>query len=276
MNTIPLLLNTSDGLTLRGNIWETEGQPKAALCLIHGHGEHIGRYLHVAQAFTQAGYALLGMDLRGHGKSDGPRGHIPAYSSLMDDLHLLLENASKRYSEAPLVLYGHSLGGNLVLNYALRQEHDLQAVIATGPWLRLAFEPPLIKITLGHLMNRLYPAFSQPSGVDTTALSHDPAVVTAYKADPLVHDRISARLFMDIHTAGLWALDHAGSLPTPTLLMHGTEDRLTSAQASEEFARRAGKICTLRLWEGLFHEIHNEPEKEDVLAEILSWLNDHL
>jgi alpha-beta hydrolase superfamily lysophospholipase len=194
----------------------------------------------------------------------------------MDDLNLLLESAGKRYPEVPLVFYGHSLGGNLVLNYALRQEHDLQAVIATGPWLRLAFEPPPIKILLGRLMNRLYPAFSQPSGLDTAALSHDPAVVATYEADPLVHDRISARLFMGIHTAGLWALEHAGSLHTPTLLMHGTEDRLTSAQASEEFARRAGEICTLRLWEGLFHEIHNEPEKEEVIAEILSWLDDHL
>ncbi len=109
-------------------------------------------------------------------------------------------------------------------------------------------------------MNHLWPTFSQASGLDTQALSRDPAVVRAYENDPLVHARVSARLFVSTYQAGLWALDHAAEFPLPLLLMHGTADRLTSVEASRQFARRGSGDCTFKLWEGFYHEIHNEPE----------------
>ena len=122
--------------------------PKAAIMLVHGHGEHVARYDHVAAALTEKGYAMLGFDLRGHGKSGGPRGHTPSYDALMDDIASFSQQTDQRYAGLPRFLYGHSLGGNLVLNYALRRKPDLHGVIATGPWLKLAFDPPASQVTL--------------------------------------------------------------------------------------------------------------------------------
>jgi alpha-beta hydrolase superfamily lysophospholipase len=125
-------------------------------------------------------------------------------------------------------------------------------------------------------MYNLWPTFSMANELDRQGLSRDPEVVRAYEEDPLVHDRVSARLAMDMLQAGVWALEHAGELSLPLLLMHGGADRLTSAQASREFAAQAGNVCTLRIWDGFYHEIHNEPEQEQVFEYLLEWLNDKL
>jgi alpha-beta hydrolase superfamily lysophospholipase len=125
-------------------------------------------------------------------------------------------------------------------------------------------------------MYRILPAFSMSNELDRDALSRDPQVVHAYNTDPLVHDRISARLAIDMLDSGLWLLENAKSLRLPTLLVHGTEDRVCSAPASQEFAQNVGEICLLKLWEGLYHEIHNEPEKEEVIGFTLEWINKQL
>ncbi len=277
MKPIHFSLTTDDHVKLHGVAYEPEGTLRGVVCLVHGLGEHTERYLHVGETFSRAGYALVGCDLRGHGRSEGLRGHTPSYERLLDDITTVLNHIQMSYGERPLAIYGHSLGGNLSLNYLLRRSFpNLRGGIITGPWLRLAFEPPAIKVVLGRLMNRLFPAFIQPSGLDTKALARDEAVVTAYETDPLVHDRISARLFMEAYQAGLWALEHAADLRLPVLLMHGTADRLTSAEASREFAERAGDRVTLRLWNDFYHEIHNESEKAEVLATMVAWLQEHL
>jgi alpha-beta hydrolase superfamily lysophospholipase len=167
------------------------------------------------------------------------------------------------------------LGGNLVLNYALRRRPRLAGVIATSPLLRLAFQPPAVKVTLGRIMNSLWPAFSQASGLETKALSRDPEVVRVYENDPLVHDHVSARMFMSFYQAGLWALEHAAEFPLPLLIMHGSADRLTSAEASREFADHVPGDCTFKLWDGLYHETHNEPQKQEVFNFLLTWLKAH-
>jgi len=264
-----------DKLEMAARGWTTEN-PKAVICLVHGLGEHINRYNHVGQAFTNAGYALQGFDLRGHGLSGGQRGHVPSYESLLDDIGDFLADAQKRYPGLPLFLYGHSLGGNLAINYALRFPANLNGLIATSPLLKLAFEPAPAQLTLAKVMNNIVPSFSQPSGLEQAAISRDPEIVRAYAADPLVHDKITARLFTVLHASGLWALEHAAGLKVPTLLMHGSADRLTSPEASKEFARTAGSIVTLRIWDGFYHELHNEPEKAAVLKVMIDWLNEHL
>jgi alpha-beta hydrolase superfamily lysophospholipase len=256
--------------------WGPEKKPKAVICLMHGLGEHIGRYKHVGEALTQAGYALLGFDLRGHGNSAGPRGHSPSYEALMDDIAAFLDQAAERFPKLPYFLYGHSLGGNLVLNYTLRRKPKLAGVIATGPWLKLAFEPPAMKVKLGRVMDKIAPGFTQASGLETAALSHDPKVVRAYEKDPLVHDKISARLFVAIYESGQWALAHAAKFPLPLLLMHGSADRLCSAEATRQFAKTAGKNVTLDVWEGWYHEIHNEPEQSKVFKVMTKWLDEQL
>jgi len=276
METFEWNWKTLDGLQMYSKGWVPKGKPKASICLVHGHGEHIGRYEHVAAALTEKGYVMLGFDLRGHGRSAGPRGHTPSYEALMDDITAFFGQIEGRYPDLPRFLYGHSLGGNLVLNYALRRKPALRGVIATGSWLKLAFEPPASKVSLGKMMNNILPSFTQSSGLETAALSHDPAVVEAYENDPLVHDKISTRLFVSTYDSGLWALGHAAEFPLPLLLMHGTADRLTSAEASRQFAEAGGKQVTLKLWEGWYHEIHNEPENTQVFKVMTDWLDKHL
>ncbi len=263
---------TGDGLQLYAQGWQPETEIKAVVCLVHGLGEHGGRYAHLAAFLSQAGYVLLVSDLRGHGKSQGQRGYASSFGVLLDDISHLLEEAAKRHPGRPHFLYGHSLGGSLVLDYALRRRPQLAGVIATGPVLRTAFEPPAWKVTLGKIMYRLWPALSMSNELDRQGLSRDPKVVRAYNSDPLVHDRVTARLGIDLLQSGLWAMEHAAEFPLPLLLMHGAADRITSAQASREFAAKAGDRCTLKIWDGLYHEIHNEPEKEHVFAFLLEWL----
>jgi len=266
---------TKDGLTLLGRVWQTKGDPKGVVNLVHGLGEHSGRYAHIAEALTKAGYHFIGFDLRGHGLSEGKRGHTPNYEYLMDDVALFLEKSHGFFGgDQPHFLYGHSLGGSIVLNYGLRRKPELAGVIATDPALALSFEPPKAKVTLGRMLAQIAPAFTMNNTLDVNALARDAAVVKAYQDDVLVHERLSAKLSMELLNSGQYALDHAAEWQLPLLLMHGTEDRITSCKASEAFASRAGASVTLKLWDGYFHEIHNDLGKEEVIAAMIAWLNE--
>jgi alpha-beta hydrolase superfamily lysophospholipase len=165
------------------------------------------------------------------------------------------------------------MGGNQAINYVLRSPQGLKAVIATGPWLRLAFDPPAAQVIAAKLLNSIASSFSMANGLSQTSLSRDPEVVSKYAADPLVHDKISPRLYTGIYGSGLWALEHAAELKIPMLLMHGSGDKITSAPASQEFAQKAGNLVTLRIWDGFYHEIHNEPEKAEVIQVMVDWLD---
>lgn len=256
--------------------WEPTAAPRAVAALVHGQGEHTGRYAHVGARFAEAGFALMGFDLRGHGKSDGPRGHSPNYEALMKDIDDFLAQVEERYPDIPRFLYGHSAGGNLVLNYALRRKPDLLGVIATGPWLRLAFQPPAFQLFMAGVLNRIFPALKQNAGLNYEVLTHDADIVAAAGEDPLNHGTITVRHFFDMHESGLWALEHASEFPLPLLLMHGAADQVTSEAASREFAERAGNRVTYRAWEGLYHEIHNEPNRAEVLRVMTDWMTDRL
>lgn len=256
--------------------WEPKGPPRAVAALVHGLGEHTGRYAHVGAAFTEAGLALMGFDLRGHGKSGGRRGDAPSYATLMNDVDAFLNRVETRYPAVPRFLYGHSLGGNLVLNYVLRRAPDLIGVIASSPWLRLAFEPSAFRVALGRLLYRVFPSLTQSAGLGADALSRDPEMRTAATSDPLSHGKISVRYYFDIRDSGEWALEHAGELVLPLLLMHGTADRITSIEASRLFVGRVGERATFRTWEGFYHELHNEVGRSEVIAAIIDWMNARL
>jgi alpha-beta hydrolase superfamily lysophospholipase len=264
----------NDGIPLWGSAWRPP-EPRAAVALVHGIGEHSGRYGHVADALNGVGYALVAFDLRGHGHSGGQRGHAPDYEAFLNDIDLLLQEARRRFPGLPLFLYGHSMGGNLALNYCLRRRPALAGAVVTSPWLALARRPPRWKLTLGGLLERVRPAFTLSRGNDPTALSSDPAVVAAYRGDPLVHDRISARLYAAMMAAGAEALAHAARFPLPLLLMHGAADAVTSPFATQAFCNTAPN-CTFRLWPRLHHELHNERGRDEVLATIVAWLDEQM
>jgi alpha-beta hydrolase superfamily lysophospholipase len=267
---------TKDGLEMFARTWEPVKSPKAVVCLVHGLGEHIGRYDHVGAALTEAGFAMLGFDLRGHGRSEGSRGYSPGYQALMDDINDFIKLAKDKFPGKPVFLYGHSLGGNQVINFTLRRKPEIQGVIATGPWLELAFKPPSAQVFLARVMAGIYPGFSQSNGLDTSALSRVSSVEQAYINDPLVHNKISAKLFLETYESGLWALDHASEFPLPLLLMHGTADRICSVEGSRKFAQANPEKVKEVFLDGWFHEIHNEADADLVFSRITDFMEKNI
>ena len=266
-------LATSDGLHLSGISYTPTGEMKGVVVLLHGMGEHFGRYKHVADFFSTIKYATAGMDHRGHGNSGGKKGHTSSYDQLMNDIDLLMNKTKEMFPGKPIVLYGHSMGGNLAANYAIRKKPSLKGLILTGPYFRLAFNPPAWKVKLAKISAGIIPTLTQPIGLVVEAISRDPKVVETYKADSLVHDKISSAFFVNVHSAGPYAIWHANELSMKTLAMHGTADRLTSSKATEEFANKNPQKVELKLWDGFYHEIHNEPEKQQVFDYIANWLS---
>jgi alpha-beta hydrolase superfamily lysophospholipase len=266
-------LTTADGLQLSGQYFTPMGEMKGVVVLIHGMGEHFGRYKHVAEFFAGIGYATVGMDLRGHGKSGGKRGHTPSYNHLMDDIGLLFKKAAELFSGLPVLLYGHSMGGNLAANYALRRNPPLKGLILSAPYFKLAFEPPKWKVAMAKALAGIFPSFTLSTGLDVTALSRDQAVIDAHKNDPLIHDRISSAFFFSVHQAGLYPIEHAKDLRVKTLAMHGTADRITSVEGTKAFAANNPQMIELKLWEGFYHELHNEKEKQRVFDYMADWIN---
>jgi len=267
---------TQDGLKIYARVWEPEQKAKGIICLIHGLGEHSGRYEHVAKFFTHRGYIQAAFDLRGHGKSGGQRGFSASWDTLLDDMSHFLDEIRARYAGLPVFLYGHSLGGTLVVSYGMQRKPPLAGVVSTGPLFKVAFEPPAWKLSLAKMMAHTLPSFALSNEIDPMVLSRDPQVGKAYTADPLVHDRFSARLATDLFAEGERTLLHAAEFPLPLLIMHGGADRLTSVEASRVFAQRLGERCTLKVWEGFFHEIHNETEQDQVFEFMLDWLDRHI
>ncbi len=266
-------LTTTDGLQLAGEYFKPQDEPKGVIVLVHGMGEHFGRYKHVAQYFETIGYATVGMDHRGHGKSEGKRGHTPTFHHLMNDIELLLIKTDELFPGLPVILYGHSMGANLAANYTLRRKPTLKGLILTSPYFKLAFDPPGWKVSLAKIMKGIMPGLTQATGLEVEAVSRDKVVVEAYKNDKLNHDKMSAAFFANVHPAGLYPIEHATELTVKTLAMHGTADRLTSAKGTEEFANNNPQMIELKLWPNLYHELHNESEKQQVFDYIANWIS---
>ncbi len=266
-----------DGLDIFAQMWEPVAvQSRAVVCLVHGLGEHSSRYAHVAGTFVKEGFILFAADLRGHGRSGGPPGHISSIEDFMQDIDVLFEQARSRYPDLPLFLYGHSLGGILVLYYSITRKPKLRGVIATSSGLRTALEDQPMKIFLAKTLGSLISRMTIASGLETKYLSHDEKVVQAYINDPFVHDKASLGFGKIMLGVTQWTLDHAKEFPLPLLMMHGKEDGIAFPSGSIQFAAPLKDQCTLVLWEGGYHELHNEPEKDEVLKTIMLWMDARL
>ncbi len=261
-----------DGLNLYAEEWPVQN-PQAVIAFVHGQGEHIGRYRHVADWYNKRGVAFLGFDQQGYGRSEGKRGHAASLDVLLDDIGQLLEEVNRRYSGVPLFLYGHSMGGQLVLNYTLRRTPRLSGLIATGPWIRLAFQAPAVKILAAKLLNKMIPSLTMPTNLATKFLSRDESVVHAYENDPLVHGMLSVAAAMSLLEGAGWLDRFSGPVAPPILLMHGGGDMITSPAATKAFSGRIQGNTMHREWPGLYHEIHNEPEREEVFEFTVQWMN---
>lgn len=277
MQTKDFSWKTKDGMNMFAREWTPDGKVKACIALVHGLGEHIVRYDHVAKAFTDAGYAMVGFDLRGHGKSDGIRGFSTSNDAMMDDIAHNIELAKEKFPKVPVFLYGHSLGGNLVLFYTLSRKPELKGVIATSPGLGVAKPLPAFLTVLMNVLYKLAPATKINNTLDVTGLARDAQVVEKYTSDPLVHPFVSPRLAKDMFSNGDYILAHAGEFPLPLLVMQGTADRLVNPAKTKEFAKAAplSKI-TYKEFEGHYHELHNEPDQAEILKVMVGWLDQEM
>ena len=260
-----------EGLSLYSCEWDVD-QPKAVIILVHGAGEHIGRYAHVAEWFNREGIAVTGFDAQGYGQSAGQPGHVKNFDAYLDDIGQYINIVFRKYKSTPIFLYGHSMGGNITLNYVLRRRPNIQGLIATGPWVRLAFQPGFLKVFMGKLLRNIKPTLSLPTDLVAQYISRDEKVVRAYLNDPLVHSKMSAAGGIDLLEAAAWLNSFGGEVPCPFLIMHGEADKLTSMPASKELAQRLQGDVEYKSWPQLYHEIHNEPEKEAVFQHIHAWI----
>lgn len=264
---------TKEGDNIHGQKWQTPDLPNAIVILVHGLGEHIDRYEHVASFFNQRKISVYGFDHRGHGKSSGKRGHIASTQDYFADIDYVIELAMKENPDTPIFLYGHSLGGNMVLNYSLKKKPVISGVICTSPGLAVGDPVPPLKLFLAKVLKVLLPSMTMENGLDVNNLSRDPLVVKNYQEDPLVHSMISAKLAMDMIASGEWVTNHAAQISIPLLLMVGSEDHIINLEKVKEFAENVPKeFLTFKIFSDYYHELHNDYEKESVFNTIIEWL----
>lgn len=263
-----------DGTTIFHRTWTPDGDAKAVVLLVHGLGEHLGRYQHVARRLTDAGYVVAALDHRGHGKSGGKRVFVKSYDEFMRDLAQFRRQVEGEHPGLPLVLLGHSMGGNLVMGHTLGNQSGITGIALSGAALKVGddFSPIQRKIFSG--IAKVAPGF-RPQGLDASSISHDPAVVEAYLADPLVYTgKISAGLGAALFDAMDSFPDRYPSLALPIWIGHGTDDQLADVAGSHELEAGATNAdIESHYYEGLAHEIFNEPEQDEVLGDLVAWLD---
>jgi alpha-beta hydrolase superfamily lysophospholipase len=267
---------TFDDLTLKGSHWLLD-QPKAMVVLCHGLGEHVDRYDHMAAAFAKARIGLIGLDHRGHGRSEGKRGHTRIYDAFLEEVSLTIQVINDIHPGVPIFLYGHSMGGNIVLNYGIRNATAaLAGIISSAPWIRLPNPPPSALLAFARVVRNIYPGFTQSNGLDVNHLSTDKAVVEAYIKDPLVHDRITAQTAVEMTDAAQRLDDFNGHFSFPLLIIHGGSDQITDSLGSKAFVDRARGDVEYYGFEGMYHEIHNEPGQRAVFEKSISWMESRM
>lgn len=275
MNATEWKWKTQDGLELYANAWTPDGQARGLVCLVHGLGEHIGRYQDDAAALTQAGYILAGFDQRGFGQSAGRKGHTPSLDAYFDDIGHFLDATAQRYPSLPTFLYGHSMGGILVLAYTPLRRPPVVGVIATSPGLKSSIEAQKAKVLLVKLLGSALPTLTLQSEIDAQMLSRDPRVAEEYVNDPLVHTTVTAGWGKAMLQAVPLAYQQAPNFPVPLLLMHGADDQIAYPEGSRLYAGLAPQDkLTFKEWKGFKHELHTDAEKAVIFETMAAWLNE--
>ncbi len=248
-------------------------EPRAVLLLAHGLAEHSGRYGEFAGYFADAGIAVYALDFPGHGKSDGKRAHVRDFQEYTDAVGALLSLARHAHPNIPFVLFGHSMGGLIAADFLLQHQEEFVAAVLTGPAIQAPQQPSNAVL----LINKLIAAVAPRLGVmqlDVSGVSRDPQVVIDYEDDPLVfRGKVTARLVTELFAAMKRVVANAGSIRLPLLIMHGSEDTLTAVDGSKLLHEKvSSEDKNIVIYDGLYHEILNEPERQKVMEDILEWL----
>ena len=249
--------------------------PWAALTVVHGFGNHGGRFAGMGASLASFGIAVQAIDLIGHGRSPGRRGCIDSYEQLLDDVCVGLHNSISGFPSTPQFLFGQSMGGNLILNLALRRPDAVagtNGLIVSSPMLRSSEMPKERIMDAGRWLATKLPNWRIKASVEVTKLSHDRRAQDAYMRDRLVHRTMSLRLATTLVDSGVWALENAASLQCRTLLMHGTDDTLTCPKVTRSFADSASEFATLKLWHGCRHDLHDDLQRERVFDYMSRWM----
>ena len=270
------MFKSSDNLDLYYQYWLPDDEPKAIIVIVHGMGEHGGRYRHVVNRLVPQGYAIYAADHRGHGRSSGKRMFINSWSDYLDDLGLFIKLVKERWAGRPFFLYGHSMGGNVTINYVLRHPDGYNAVIASAPAVGKLDVPPILAL-LSRMLSRLAPALQVKTDLDAQDISRDPAEAEAYFPDPLVQGFATPRFGVEITSSAEWAMAHAADFEPPLLMIHGDSDNIVNVLGSRNFfAKVQQPDKKLIIYEGGVHESHNDIHRDQVLDDIEQWLETHL
>jgi alpha-beta hydrolase superfamily lysophospholipase len=265
--------DAAEGRRLFEQRWLPAGEPRAHLAIVHGYAEHSGRYAHVGEALAARGYAVHAVDLRGHGRSDGDRAIVRSFDEYLDDVRAFLGRVRDRAGGKPVFLFGHSMGGTIVTLELVVDRATLAGALLSGGVLTSSRAPLLARMILA-LLGRLLPKLPIVK-LNAAHVSRDPEVVERYEHDPLVyHGRVRAGLIAAMGRAVRRIERDAGVIALPMLIMHGTEDLLASPDGSRAlFDAISSSDKTLKMYDGLHHEILNEPEQDQVIADIAAWLD---
>ncbi|MEH6519509.1 MAG: lysophospholipase [Halioglobus sp.] len=261
------------GASIYFQYWQPESLPRAVIVLVHGAGEHSARYQHFAEFFTGQGFAVAAMDHPGHGRSEGTGGYIDSFSEYTETLHIFQQQVSAEFSGMPKVLLGHSMGGLISVNYLLENQQAFSACVLSGPAIKSDLEPGFLQMLIIRLLSSLLPKIGALQ-LDASGVSRDLAVVADYQADPLVyHGKLSARLIFELFLTMDTVQAQAAAITLPMLLLHGEKDNMASPSGSRFLHEHiSSEKNRLEIYPGLYHEIFNEPEKEQVFGDILDWL----
>ena len=257
--------------------WLLDGTPSAVLVIVHGMAEHCGRYTNIINHFVPGGFAVYGFDLCGHGRSDGMRGYVERFADYLSDLKAFMDIVRHKHADARIFIMGHSMGGTVATAYAVQHQGEFDGLIVSGMLLKVGSSLSPVHIALARILSRLSPRMGI-SVIDASTISRDEEVVAAYVNDPLVYrGKVRARLGGELIKT-MRALPHQLSeITLPILIMHGTEDRLSEPHSSEMLYQGvASTDKTLNLYQGFYHEVFNEPGREQVLADMEAWLIAHI
>jgi alpha-beta hydrolase superfamily lysophospholipase len=270
---------SSDGNRLFWRRHASDGDVRAVLLVVHGLAEHTGRYLHVLDNFANAGFDCWAHDYRGHGQSPGLRVHVREFDDFLTDLGAARRLVNEAQPDLPFFLVGHSQGGLIVLREALTNPQGLEGIVVSSPFLGMHPDaaPPAALHMVANIVSTFAPKLMFSKVAEPSALSRDPKVPEAYIADPLVSTTVSARWFTSVLRAHADTLARASNLSLPALVMQSGDDRLTDPAATRSWVSRApADLVEYVEWEGLYHEMFNEPEKEEVFARVEQWLGERL
>ena len=266
-------IHTAGGAQLYCTSWQSIDSPKAVLFIVHGLGEHLGRYEEMANFFIKKQIAVFAFDHRGHGRSEGKKGHAESIDQFVEDVEYALMQCRSLYLEIPIFLFGHSMGGQIVASYLdkVKSKEILGAIISSA-WFRIVSPPPSWQIKLIKKLKSILPGFTQSNRLDVKKISSVKAEVDLYVKDQLIHDRLSMALFNSLFQNGLHLIHNAQPSKIPVLVCHGNRDQITATLGSEQYANNLGEKAELKIWPDSFHELHHDYDKKNVMQYYVNWV----